>query len=84
MSKRLKWAYPFSLMAWVSHSQCALQLMMAYYFGTPEVGVFIFGDGVSKSFSVRPAADDDFLRLSFLITLRASLYFISLTFGRQA
>ena len=30
MSKRLKRAHPFSVMEWVSHSQCVLQLMMTY------------------------------------------------------
>ena len=26
-----EWVYPFSVMGWVSHSQCVLQLMMALY-----------------------------------------------------
>ena len=53
------WAYPFSVMGWVSHSQCVLQLMMTIYVETPETGVSILGDRVGKPFSVRPAADDD-------------------------
>ena len=61
MSKRLKWVYPFSMMGWISHSQCALQLMMTYYVETPEMGVSILIDGVDKPFSVRPASDDDLL-----------------------
>ena len=35
--------------------------MMTYYVETPEMGVSILSDGVSKPFSVRPAADDDLL-----------------------
>ena len=36
-------------------------LMMIHYVETPEMGVIILSDGVSKPFSVRPAADDDLL-----------------------
>ena len=61
MSKHLKWVYPFSVMGWVSHSQCVQQLMMTYYVETPEIDVSILYDGVGKLFSVRPAADDDLL-----------------------
>ena len=60
-SKRIKWVYPFSVMGWVSHSPCILQLMMTYYVKTPEMGVSILSDGVGKPFSMRPAADDDLL-----------------------
>ena len=48
-------------MEWVSHSQCALQLMMTYYVKASEMGVSILSDGVGKPFFVRPAADDDLL-----------------------
>ena len=61
MSKRLKRAHPFSVMEWVSHSQCVLQLMMTYYIKTSEMGVSILSNGVGKPFSVRPTADDDLL-----------------------
>ena len=33
--------------------------MMIYYVETSEMGVSILSDVVSKSFSVRPAADDE-------------------------
>ena len=33
--------------------------MMTYCVETPEMGASILSDGVGKSFSVRPAADDD-------------------------
>ena len=45
-------------MGWVSHSQCILQLMMTYYVEIPEMGVSVLSEGVGKSFSVRPPADD--------------------------
>ena len=60
-AKRLKWVYPFSVMGWLSSSQCVLQLMMTYYVETPEMGVSILSDGVGKPFLVRPAAHDDLL-----------------------
>ena len=56
----MKLVHPFSVMGWVSHFQCFLQLIMTYYVETAEIGVSILSDGVGKPFSVRPAADDDF------------------------
>ena len=61
MSKRLKCVCPFSVMGWVSHSQCFLQLMLTFYVEMSEMVVSIFSDGVGKPFSVRPAANDDLL-----------------------
>ena len=60
-SKPLKWVRPFSVMGWVSHSQCVLQLMMTYYVETSGMGVSILSDGVGKPFSVRPAVYDELL-----------------------
>ena len=57
--KCLKQVYPFSVMGWASHSQCALQLMMTCYVESPKMGISILSDGVSKPFSVLPADDDD-------------------------
>ena len=34
--------------------------MMTCYIETPEMGVFIFSDGMSKPFSVHSTADDDY------------------------
>ena len=34
--------------------------MMTRYIETPEMGVFILSDGMSKPFSVRPTSDDDY------------------------
>ena len=56
MSKRLKWVYPFTVMVWVSHSLCVLQLMMTYYVKTTEMCVSILSDGMGKPFSVRAGA----------------------------
>ena len=74
MSKRVKWVYPFSVMGWVNHSECALQLMMIYCVETPEMGVSILRDGVGKPFSVRPAADDDSLGIN---TVKKLLKYVS-------
>ena len=51
--------YLFSVMGWVSHSQCVLQLMMTCYIKTLEMGVSILSNGVGKPFSVPPASDYD-------------------------
>ena len=48
-------------MGWVSHSHCVLQLMMTYYVEMPQMDISILSEGVSKPFSVCPAADDDLL-----------------------
>ena len=75
MSKHLKWVYPFSVIALVSHSQCILQMIMTKYFITPDMGLCIPNYGVGKSFLVRPAADDDLIWLIILCILYKNCIF---------